>query len=791
MAVGTLPVVESNIEGRGPAMPSSFGGSIELLDGLRALVKDQRAAAQELHNAAKEIRISVQRNVQFSSGVNQVQQRAVRDAVESVVSDMAPGEPIRPGPGQVSPASEGRLARARSRSPEGGAPPERQPYEFEGAWHRGSGYSVSSLRQDLAKGIQRRLSEWPVPGFQQTDEGYYRVDRHGAKTPLAPVSFPSLSGGSTGPVALAEEGGQPVAPSVFRGIKTMSAAKEVLGGIASGESVGSSIGAVLPTGLMKAAGIAGAGVALAREGLSFAENQREQNAQWQSFRGGSNFEQFRERAGQRMFQFSTMGVMGAGQSAELYRGVAEQGLRGADRSQAMDFGLNMYKQLGMRVSDSMDIINEASKTGQESLTGVAKALKDVTESAKDAGVNTELARKQWVQSWKTLNTTLGAGPGTTELAGALQNQVSSLGRWAQDINPSQMLSGMQQYVVGAQYGVTAGDMVKMANGAPGQRQQVANMIQGNVQGTAERMFTGAGVQAIRNYAETNKKNALGPNGKFNETQQREAMMAAIQADPNFDPTSFLMAAQVQTGIQFESWEDAALYLTNAVTGDLNIAGDMQKQQQQRAQESRSFDDDKRLGQGERDSGLVGKQIGVKGVRKGMTDAEVKAMVGGKNARMKGEYLSRYSKTVERSGTIEKLLRTDNNAKRKYRVTLGGEERILSGEDLLKYAPDQAARGDVQIVEGRDAGKTLAEALDVDVNKKVAINSVGDKSLAGKGKSAKDFDEKHQHDTGGTVVVSPSPELQRWLRFQASGHVSVSDSYSPPPGHVTPTARNAP
>src|SRR5690606_27889102 len=182
------------------------------------------------------------------------------------------------------------------------------------------------------------------------------------------------------------------------------------------------------TALLRGAGAVGAGLYVADKIGDFFESQRAQNAEWQRIMGGTNLEAVGERWNQRMFALGQFGVLDSEQAAQLYRGVAETGMRGADRTIAQDFALDAYKQLGMTIQESMQIIKVAARTGQESLYGVAGALRQVTEDAREAGINAAEARQRFIQTWTDASNFLGGGPTAVATSLGLSSAITGMGR---------------------------------------------------------------------------------------------------------------------------------------------------------------------------------------------------------------------------------------------------------------------------------------------------------------------------------------------------------------------------
>lgn len=410
-----------------------IGSQMDLVSALRGLMDNEDAMVQELKSVTKELRVLNQRTGMMgqirnaivgkevwetghhtaetmgtgtttipgsftavgqaaSKNLSEQFESALREAVISILEDIkemprrrTPGQPTEPAkgrqkPSEPSPGDGGREPPGKPRPAPGGAPEPSRPEP-----HHKPGEHARTLDEMRSRaGLQHNLlgriaSSKKIQGWEPK-----------------------------GDIGQAIKGGLEYAGG--EGGSALGGAAEALG------ELGLSGPLAVVTGGLTAAGLV----------VNQMESQRAANAKWQSIMGGSNLAGLGQRAQSRMFQFSQMGVMGGREAQQLFYGVSEVGLRGGTRQSALDFATQGYKNLGMSISDSLELINTAAQHGQEGLAGVATALTNVTNAAKVAGVNAEQARQLFSATVATTSNVVG-GAGAVGISQALTTSLTSSG----------------------------------------------------------------------------------------------------------------------------------------------------------------------------------------------------------------------------------------------------------------------------------------------------------------------------------------------------------------------------
>ncbi len=266
----------------------------------------------------------------------------------------------------------------------------------------GKNLSVSSIGQRVAGVVANKFPNWTSPTKMTAFED------------LAPADQAALAAGPADQLALAK----------------------AVGVESEGAGLGAGVGTLAETGDFAAAGGAtlgglagpvGIGIGAVGMGLHELESQRATNAAIQAQVGGSNFSAFGTRLQGLGFALSNLGDMGMGQSRQAFSGVTDLGLQGGNRASALDFIMSNYNNLGMSVSDSMEVLSDSVKSGRTNLQALAATLDDVTNSAQAAQVNTEVARQSFTNMYQGAISAGVSTSGAGILAAANTNVASTLG----------------------------------------------------------------------------------------------------------------------------------------------------------------------------------------------------------------------------------------------------------------------------------------------------------------------------------------------------------------------------
>lgn len=811
-----------------PAGGLSAADGVQLIGGLDGVVSSIGAAAQEIQNAAKELKILNQRQLQmYGTSANtptdpthdlaHAMTTAINTQTQTLTQMLgAPGATItRPQPArdagptpvisppvsqtevQSSPQSvvqpAGRVSPVATTRQHPTAPAPVQPdsspgdphrnqdiYERNRDFFRGDGgqFSLGNLRQTLGTHVQQQMGN-------RTWGTQLKQDANGEWRHLDANNLPTGAKASESEVA-----------DFHRRSNVVGAVRGGAQTLAEGGTLRQAGLSMLPEGAAGALGVVGAGIFAAEKAGQFAASQRAANAQWQSMLGGTQADAVGERARSKMFQWSQFGVMGGQDAAALYQGVAATGMNRDQRGTAQDFAVSNYKDLGMSIQDSMDIIDTAAKTGQESLTGVAQALKDVTDSAKEAGVNTEVARQQFTATWKSFSDVMGGNTNTAtiEAAGFTNAQVG-MGRQFQDakINPT---DPTVMSMVAAHSGMRYNDVI-----AQGLRPGGSTAYAKQWTSTAQQMSANSlGPQAMAIIAQH-----LKPGQSIKDLSQSERQSLDAEILSNTSDVRGLMTNLGQVGITASSPLNAVEQALAIQTGDLNPFRSAQEaQRKQQAAGQTHIDKSMATAGGSWMDGVTGflgfgapKEENSKSyvdLQKKVNDQHsMFAMPWSDDSQTANAFLSDVRKTHRVGGISQSLAETASNGTKlakSIEVQTAGGKRVVSLQDAMKYFRDQIDAGTAKITEGSDAGETVAKAMDARGDSKLKVTSSKDKSLKDKGTVASEWEKKHSSTTTGQVTITPSPELTRFFRFLPSGGASVDPAagWVPPSPHVTANGR---
>ncbi len=260
------------------------------------------------------------------------------------------------------------------------------------------------------------------------------------------------------------EGTAALADAVANGAPAETGVAGAIGSLAGGGGFAEAAGALAGGGAMATAGLVAAPVAAALLGLHEMESQRAENAQIQSQIGGSNWAAFGTRAQGAGFGLSQMGTMSMGMANQAFTGVTDLGLQGGSRSNALNFIVGNYTSMGMSISDSLALVSASVKTGTANLQQLAGVLDNVTQSAQQAGINTDAARQSFAAMFQSAVT--GGGMNATQgaiYAGAQQNLFSQLGQAGVGLTAASAPVGL----LAAESGLTPGQAAAQTMGPNG------------------------------------------------------------------------------------------------------------------------------------------------------------------------------------------------------------------------------------------------------------------------------------------------------------------------------------
>lgn len=782
--------------------PAGGTGSVSLLESLDGVVTSIGAVAREIQESTRSVNVTQQATMtylrndlprQLSNEVTRAV-TAAGDALTSQISGSASaGPPAPPTRDQrwregftPSPASTGRVPttseiRNRERAPE-------EPTFIQQMGAQGSRYRLSDLRRGVAGSIERHLSD--IHWGQQLEPG-----PEGGWYPQGTVAWRQQAAAAGVPASAMDAAAPEASEGAVRAFQARNAivggVKEIAGRMAGGAGLGEALTGAFP----KTLGVVGAGIGLARQGLSMAENQRQANAGWQRITGESNASAFGERARSQLFEMSQMGFMGAGQASELYQGTRALGLTGNTRTLAQQFGLDMYRDFGMPVRESLEIVRTAAESGQQSLTGVADALKSVTATARETGQNADVMRQRFETNFKQVSNIIGATGGQAPLVAAgLTNAQTQLGPRFADADFSGALGTQQLRMYARQRGMALGPYLTAAERPGG-----ANMLTGDMRQFMTRIIQGRvgrqGMDMVRDFVQQAGNN---PNNLTSE--QWERLGQQLRTLPGMDPEAMQSIIQQMTGIDIQA-NDTGQFAADVLTGKWDPQGEARKAERNR---QRQF-----VGRGGPDSNATSLTGGLRSAAEAIgwdtqdTSFDRKTRLPfreNEQGNSEALYMSQISQTGFRNPQIENLLNQRDGAWR-FKVDVTDDkgrksQRVVTLDDAIRHFSDQLQSGKAEIVAGRGAGSTVGELTGLGADTTVKVTS-DDKGAANSklkaGTDASKWEKEHAGDEGKTthVLVSPTPELARFFNFDITSNGAKDSARvngTTPKSYVPPSQR---
>lgn len=730
--------LERSIRAAIPGIPlplSVAAQGIPLGTSVEGILTSPTTAVHFQQEMLKELRVISER-IGVLSGETPVEQQQVKAAARGrTPSPASEGTVIRTSAmaGEEVPAAPsgidqyGRMSRYfGSRSPD--------PQEPLG------GFSLANLRQDVGRMAQERLGNatWG-PQFQQDSSGrwhdpqgrFVRGDDPGLQDFLKRES-----------VMMAMRGG---AATLAAGGKLSQAGMGALATAPGGVAVLRGVGVVT-------------GVAHGIDALAgVAERQRAQNASWQRIMGGTNFEGFGERVQQNLFALGQFGFMNPEEAERLYRGVAETGLRGAGRDRAEQFALQAYRRHGMTVDQSLQIINTAAETGQESLMGLSAALDAVTESARDAGVNTERARQAFVDSWTTFSQTLG-GQAAVSAAAGVTAATTALGPEFQGVSggPGEMQLRMQ---AAQMRGMTLNQYLS-AGRQPGN----------------EQMFLQDWTQLVRQSTAITMRPETAAafaqfQGRKDLSDAERAQLADLVLQSGIDITG-QMAVLQQMGVQGLTLANAPEFIGQMLIGNWDPVREQQRMVQESA--TRRIDTGIPLGEVSRStqaSGIVSDEF--KELERRVGQSDVGGFFSFSDDAIRQYFLEDVLRTGRAGGISERLATQADVRQGITQVTVmdNGRPKTVSLKEAMRKYRDQLDAGTAIVAEGQGEGGTISQALGMP----------GDTSLGTPGGAP----------SQGQVMLGATPELRRLIAPVSATpgiFIDPASGWEQPPTQVMPDAR---
>jgi hypothetical protein len=202
---------------------------------------------------------------------------------------------------------------------------------------------------------------------------------------------------------------------------------------AGGEPIGRAVMAGLPQTALKAAGVAGVVLAAGNQAIDWTQGQAASNRKFQEAYGGSNIGQLGERADQFANHWrGRFSMLGADNYDKLFEGAMGQGLRGSQRGEYINIGAGIMGQ-GVNAQQTQQLMDMSLQAGL-GLAGLTKAIKDVSQAARDAGINAGRARDMFISNYEASSSIMFGSQNLPVMASLLTQGQLATGRQYQNIS---------------------------------------------------------------------------------------------------------------------------------------------------------------------------------------------------------------------------------------------------------------------------------------------------------------------------------------------------------------------
>lgn len=201
--------------------------------------------------------------------------------------------------------------------------------------------------------------------------------------------------------AVAESMSEREGNSLVRRAAMLNTAARVSKSFSEGAPVGRSLLSALPQGALKAAGIAGAVTFAGDKLIDTVQDQAAILRGYQGVYGGGLMDQWDDRASQWINRNirGRFSMLGGEAYDQLFKSGMNLGLRGDDRSQFIQTGANIIGQTGASSEFASRVMTVAVEAGL-GLQGLAESIKNVSNAAKDAGINANRAREVFLKNFE-------------------------------------------------------------------------------------------------------------------------------------------------------------------------------------------------------------------------------------------------------------------------------------------------------------------------------------------------------------------------------------------------------
>jgi hypothetical protein len=503
-------------------------------------------------------------------------------------------------------------------------------------------------------------------------------------------------------------------------------------------------------------------------------NQRAKNEYYQNVEGGSNAAGFGERMHEEAYAMTTGGVLSGDEARTAFKGVTRLGYNGrvddqfsgqGGRQDALNYIYHAKTSYGANVNESLKNLEVVSKNSTLSLTGLNKALKEISDTAGKAGVNAQMARAQYMALLQT-GVQAGYGGGAIQTAQNIQMGKSSLGRSYEDIDLSGQMSQQYTYMASSNLGMTYNQYTAMQSSNP---LAAAQGRAGENLSLLSQIFSQDEVNWIKDKAQS-----LG--GKLDPNSALTIVPDFLRAFPNHNINVIQQQLAAFGIVQTDDPQKALAYAFNLIGGNNGDLASAQKGQQDTKVTSTANAAKLAKSEGKDSPFLNDKNIGSTLFSGGATK----------------DYFNTVKSSGKRNPVIENLLQQvhDQN-KAKVIVHTASGQRVMSLSDAIKQHPEELSSGSVEFVSGSEKGKTVSDLLGSgSVDTTADWQSEATKSSGKTGKSLGSWQKDHPNDStfgsgtgtgaNGTVVVDLTDAAKQLLKVSSATGIAGANGEGAPP-----------
>lgn len=511
-------------------------------------------------------------------------------------------------------------------------------------------------------------------------------------------------------------------------------------------------------------------------GLDEWRSQLDKDNFYRNVEGGSRPNAWGERLREEGYVFGSQMVFGSEEARTAFKGVTRLGYTnrsdqrlGTSREEALNHLYEGKKSRGQSVEEGLRQLQVGSRSLSTDLGELNGALERVSEAAGKAGVNTEMARKQFENLWSA-GIARGQGAGAIGIASAITETNVSYGRdYAATVNSAQMYSSNFEYRAASMTGQRAMSLRNKQRTNPVAAMQA---FQRNIDMGIE--SSGQITPAMKDWIKSQVEAVGGPDVLRNQPELANVIASdfLLQFEREIsDPNAFANTIGQLTGQDFGgNIEMAARFLVEQIGGNT-----MARQAEKHQMEVGKTDLRGRNADGSKNAGV---STSLEKFSELTHSSRADSYVGRSyQSNAAKSYIKGAEKSGQRDAVIEAMLQHDdlegvkgNKTHVEVQTKSGG--RVMTLEEAIKEFPNQVAAGKVRFMDGDAAGKSVADLSGGKVDPTRDWKSEIRKDTK-TGESTKDWEKDHKRaDQGGgqtNVRVELTPEAQKLVNAYVVGN----------------------